>query len=134
LTISFVLNLFIRFSRFHNQLVPLSDADNFRNLGSQFLLSLKSFLMGYWMHRSYQIFSVIAMFMASQVIAAQHICITIVSVFHVVPISLSMAFSVLVGNMVGARRIREARAYVKMGIGCGVVWGVACSLTMLIFR
>lgn len=53
-------------------------------------------------------YSVISMFLATDVIAAQHISIGIVSIFHVLPISVSMAFSVLVGNMIGAQRVKEA--------------------------
>lgn len=72
--------------------------------------------------------------MPTEVIAAQHICIGIVSMFHVVPISLSMAFNVLVGNMIGARRVREAKRYVEMGIACGVAWGVICAIVLLTFK
>ena len=53
-------------------------------------------------------YSVISMFLPTDVIAAQHISIGIVSIFHVLPISVSMAFSVLVGNMIGAQRVKEA--------------------------
>lgn len=100
----------------------------------QFILSLKSFMMGYWQHRSYQMYSVISMFLPSDVIAAQHISIGIVSIFHVLPISLSMAFSVLVGNMIGAQRVKEAWRYVEMGLMCGVGWGMVCALMMTAFK
>lgn len=90
--------------------------------------------MGYWMHRLYQMYSVIAMFLSPEAIAAQHICITIVSIFHVVPISLSMAFSVLIGNTIGAKRLRETRAYMRLGLALGCLWGLGCASVMLLFR
>lgn len=80
-------------------------------------------------------YSVIAMLLLSaDVIAAQYICINIVSIFHVIPIALSMAFSVFVGNMIGAKRIREAREYVKLSVITGTIWGIACGSVMVIFK
>ncbi|TNV79669.1 hypothetical protein FGO68_gene6084 [Halteria grandinella] len=129
-----VLQLFIYHSRFQENLISYFDPDSWTNLGPQLLLSLKSLLMGYWLHRSYQMFSVITLFMSSDVIAAQHICISIISIFHVIPISLSMAFSVLVGNMIGASQIKEAKAYVKFGLTSGILWGIFCALVLTLFR
>lgn len=66
-----VLQMFIYYSRFQPMLISILDRDSRVNLGSQLKLSIKSFLMGYWMHRSYQMFSVITMFMGrADVIAA----------------------------------------------------------------
>lgn len=66
----FVLQIFIYYSRFQANLISILDPESRKNLPSQLKLSIKSFLMGYWMHRSYQMFSVITMFMPSDVIAA----------------------------------------------------------------
>ena len=74
------------------------------------------------------------MFMSSDVIAAQHICIGIVSIFHVLPISLSMAFSVLVGNMIGAQRVKEAWRYIEIGLLTGATWGFIGVLIMTSMR
>jgi MATE family multidrug resistance protein len=80
-------------------------------------------------------FSVIAMlFLPTDIIAAQHICINIVQIFHVIPIALSMAFSVYVGNMIGAKRVREAREYAKLSVITGAIWGIICCLIMNIFE
>ncbi len=79
-------------------------------------------------------YSVITMFMPSDIIAAQHICIGIVSIFHVIPISLSMAYSVLVGNMIGASRVKSAHAYVRMGLISGITWGVFSAAVMTVFK
>lgn len=91
--------------------------------------------MGIWQHWSYQMYSVIAMlFMSSNVIAAQHICINIVSIFHVIPIALAMSFSVFVGNMIGAKRVSEAREYVKLSIITGSLWGIICGTIMIVLK
>ncbi len=54
--------------------------------------------------------------------------------FHVVPISLSMAFNVFVGNMIGARRTCEAGKYVRMGEICGIIWGIVSASVMIGFK
>ena len=45
-----------------------------------------------------------------------------------------MAFSVLVGNMIGANKVRETQEYVKLAVASGVTWGLLCTLVMIIFR
>ena len=45
-----------------------------------------------------------------------------------------MAFSVFVGNMIGSKRTREAREYVKLSVITGVVWGLISGTFMLIFK
>ncbi len=45
-----------------------------------------------------------------------------------------MAFSVLVGNMIGAKRFREAREYAKLGVMTGVVWGAICCMVLMVFK
>ena len=45
-----------------------------------------------------------------------------------------MAFSVLIGNMIGAKKIRETKAYIRLGITIGALWGITCSLIMITFR
>ena len=128
------LQIFIYYSRFQKNLIPLYDPECFQNLLPQLKLSLKSFMMGFWQHRSYQMYSVITIFMPSEILAAQHICIGIVSIFHVLPISLSMAYSVLVGNMIGAARVQSAHAYVKMGLISGISWGLFSATVMTVFK
>ena len=45
-----------------------------------------------------------------------------------------MAFSVFVGNMIGAKRVREAREYVKLSVVTGSLWGIVCGLIMIVFK
>lgn len=126
-----VLQVLISRSPFSEHLLPF----RLDNLLPQLRLGVKSVGMGIWQHWSYQMYSVIAMlFMSSNVIAAQHICINIVSMFHVIPIALAMAFSVYVGNMIGAKRIREAREYVKLSVIIGSLWGIICGLIMVTLK
>ncbi len=77
---------------------------------------------------------IVIVLMPTEMIAAQHICIGIVSIFHVIPIALSMAFSVFVGNMIGAQRIREAREYVKLSVITGSLWGTSSAILMTLFK
>ena len=45
-----------------------------------------------------------------------------------------MAFSVFVGNMIGAKRTREAREYVKLSIITGTIWGLVSGTFMILFK
>lgn len=45
-----------------------------------------------------------------------------------------MAYSVLVGNMIGAKRIEESKSYVRMALITGIGWGIFCSLVMIVFK
>ena len=45
-----------------------------------------------------------------------------------------MSFSVFVGNMIGAKRTREAREYVKLSIITGTVWGLVSGTFMILFK
>jgi MATE family multidrug resistance protein len=130
-----VLQVFIYYSHYQKDLISIFRKRSRRNLLYQLKLGLKSVFMGIWQHWSYQMYSVIAMlFMNANVIAAQHICINIVSIFHVIPIALAMAFSVFVGNMIGAGKTKEAREYVKLSIITGTVWGLVCGSVLIAFK
>jgi multidrug resistance protein, MATE family len=129
------LQLLIVYSPYQKNLISLLDRTSWKNLKNQLRLGLISVFMGIWQYWSYQMYSVIAMlFMAANVIAAQHISINIVSIFHVLPIALSMAFSVFVGNMIGAKRTREAREYVKLSVITGTIWGIVSGSIMILFK
>ncbi|TNV80766.1 hypothetical protein FGO68_gene5312 [Halteria grandinella] len=130
-----ILQVFIYFSRFNEHLIGMCRRRSRKHLLAQMRLGLKSVVMGIWQHWSYQMYSVIAIGLThADVIAAQYICINIVSIFHVIPIALSMAFSVFIGNMIGSKRVADAKAYVKLGIITGLLWGVACGTIMIIFK
>ncbi len=129
------LQILILYSPYQQNLISLLDQTSRKNLYKQLKLGLTSVFMGIWQYWSYQMYSVIAMlFMPSNVIAAQHISMNIVSIFHVLPIALSMAFSVFVGNMIGAKRIREAREYVKLSVITGFSWGLISGSFMILFK
>jgi Na+-driven multidrug efflux pump len=45
-----------------------------------------------------------------------------------------MAFSVYVGNMIGSRKVREVREYVKLSVITGALWGLISCIILTIFK
>ncbi|WP_409276061.1 MATE family efflux transporter [Neobacillus sp. SCS-31] len=67
-------------------------------------------------------------------IAAYQSALNIVSFLYMVPISISMAQTVLVGFEVGARRYRDARAYSWLGIFLAIISAVCTGTLVVLFR
>lgn len=67
-------------------------------------------------------------------IAAYQSALNIVSFFYMIPVSISMALTVLVGFEVGAKRYRDARTYSWLGINLSIIFALATGLLVVIFR
>ncbi|WP_078544923.1 MATE family efflux transporter [Litchfieldia alkalitelluris] len=67
-------------------------------------------------------------------IAAYQSALNIVSFLYMIPISISMAITVLVGYEVGAKRYRDARAYSWIGISLSILIALVTGLMVVIFR
>lgn len=67
-------------------------------------------------------------------IAAYQSALNIVSFLYMIPISISMALTVLVGYEVGAKRFKDARAYSWLGIAISVIIAIVTGLLVVIFR
>ncbi|RSK26633.1 MATE family efflux transporter [Bacillus sp. HMF5848] len=67
-------------------------------------------------------------------IAAYQSALNIVSFLYMIPLSISMALTVLVGYEVGAKRQKDARAYSWLGIGLSVVIALSTGLFVVLFR
>jgi multidrug resistance protein, MATE family len=67
-------------------------------------------------------------------VAAYQSALNIVSFLYMIPISISMAQTVLVGYEVGARRYKDARAYSWLGIALAVISAVVTGLLVVFFR
>ncbi len=67
-------------------------------------------------------------------IAAYQSALNIVSFLYMIPISISMAQTVLVGFEVGAKRYKDARAYSWLGIVLAVLIAIGTGLLVITFR
>jgi multidrug resistance protein, MATE family len=67
-------------------------------------------------------------------IAAYQSALNIVSFLYMIPLSISMAITVLVGFEVGAKRNSDARSYSWLGIGLAMFIALLTGILVLIFR
>jgi multidrug resistance protein, MATE family len=67
-------------------------------------------------------------------IAAYQTANNIVAFLYMIPMSISIALTVLVGYEAGARRYSDAKAYSWLGVGLGIVIALAAGLIIVGFR
>ncbi|MDZ5471228.1 MATE family efflux transporter [Bacillus sp. 31A1R] len=67
-------------------------------------------------------------------IAAYQTALNIVSFLYMIPISISMALTVLVGYEVGAKRFKDARTYSWLGINLAIIIALVTGLIVVLFR
>ncbi|MEH7250655.1 MATE family efflux transporter [Neobacillus niacini] len=67
-------------------------------------------------------------------IAAYQSALNIVSFLYMIPISISMALTVLVGYEVGARRYRDAKSYSWLGIYLAILTASITGVLVVLFR
>lgn len=67
-------------------------------------------------------------------IAAYQSALNIVSFLYMIPVSISMALTVVVGYEVGARRYRDAKTYSWLGICISILFAVVSGIFVVIFR
>lgn len=66
-------------------------------------------------------------------IAAHQAAINFASFLYMVPLSISMALTILVGFEAGARRYKDARQYSYLGIGMALGMAVLCAVILVLF-
>ncbi|MFZ3587700.1 MATE family efflux transporter [Bacillus sp. DJP31] len=67
-------------------------------------------------------------------IAAYQTALNIVSFLYMIPISISMALTVLVGYEVGAKRYKDAKTYSWLGINLSILFALVTGLLVVLFR
>lgn len=83
------------------------------------------------------IFAAVTLFMSEYstiTIAAHQAALNFASFIYMVPMSISMAMTILVGFEVGARRYRDARQYSYLGISVAVVLALLFGVGLLAFN
>jgi multidrug resistance protein, MATE family len=67
-------------------------------------------------------------------IAAYQTALNVVSFLYMIPVSISMALTVLVGFEVGARRFKDAKTYSWLGIFVSLIIALVTGLLVVLFR
>eukprot|EP00347_Sterkiella_histriomuscorum_P017497 403349125 len=127
-------HIFIHNTKYRKQLISLFDQDNFILLLPQFKSSFNSAFMGIWSWWAFDIFTFIASFLTTDQMAAQTICRSIGLIFFMIPLGVSQASGVLVGNQIGAQNVQGARMLINMTVLTGFLWGMFNILIMFTLK
>lgn len=83
------------------------------------------------------IFSAVTLLMSNYstaVISAHQIALNFTSLLYMIPLSISMGATILVGQAVGAGQMRDAKQYSFLGVGFAIVFSFASVVILLVFR
>ncbi|MGD6969440.1 MATE family efflux transporter [Rossellomorea vietnamensis] len=83
------------------------------------------------------IFSAVTLFMSeysTNVIAAHTAAINFASFLYMIPLSISMGLTIVVGFEVGAKRLNDAKIYSLMGIFTAIILAIIYGIILLLFR
>ncbi|MEK4147693.1 MATE family efflux transporter [Robertmurraya sp. FSL W8-0741] len=93
--------------------------------------------IGFSMFFETSIFSAVTLLMSvfdTITIASYQAAVNFASFLYMVPLSISMALTILVGFEAGAGRLKDAKEYSWIGVSLGVMMAIFCGLILLIFR
>ncbi|MEK4485568.1 MATE family efflux transporter [Psychrobacillus sp. FSL H8-0484] len=83
------------------------------------------------------IFSAVTILMSTystEVISAHQIAMNFTSLLYMVPLSISMGATILVGHAIGAKRYRDAKTYSWLSVGSAVFFSFISSSILLLLR
>ncbi|MGF7032570.1 MATE family multidrug resistance protein [Paenibacillus mucilaginosus] len=117
----------------------------YRVFGRLYGLSLRAFgellrigvPIGFAIFFETSIFAAVTLLMSefqTVTIAAHQAALNFASFLYMIPLSISMALTILVGFEAGARREADARQYSYLGIGSALGMAVLCAVVLLLFR
>jgi multidrug resistance protein, MATE family len=70
----------------------------------------------------------------TNIIASHQSAMNFASFLYMIPLSISMALTILVGFKVGAGRFSDAKEYSWLGVGLALILAMICGLVLLLFR
>lgn len=82
------------------------------------------------------VFSAVTLFMSrfdTATIAAHQAALNFASTLYMIPLSISMSLTILVGFEVGARRLQDAKKYSIIGIGSAVTLSLLTAVVLIVF-
>jgi multidrug resistance protein, MATE family len=83
------------------------------------------------------IFSAVTLLMSeykTAVIAAHQAALNFASFLYMIPLSISMALTIVVGYEVGAKRLKDAKAYSWMGVSIALILAILYGVILFVFR
>ncbi|MEL3973616.1 MATE family efflux transporter [Rossellomorea oryzaecorticis] len=83
------------------------------------------------------IFSAVTLLMSgykTAVIAAHQAALNFASFLYMIPLSISMALTIVVGFEVGAKRLKDAKVYSWMGVSIALILAVLYGIILYLFR
>ncbi|MDW0113729.1 MATE family efflux transporter [Sporosarcina saromensis] len=83
------------------------------------------------------IFSVVTLLMSgytTETISAHQIALNFTSLLYMIPLSISMGATILVGQAVGARKMKTAKQYSFLAVGLAVLFSFISIVILLVFR
>ncbi|MHA6260867.1 MATE family efflux transporter [Sporosarcina sp. CAU 1771] len=83
------------------------------------------------------IFSAVTLMMSNYstaIISAHQIALNFTSLLYMIPLSISMGATILVGQEIGAGRVRDAKHYSYLGIGLAIAFSFVSVSVLLLFR
>ncbi len=139
--ITYWLITFIAFGVIH-KVEPFKDFSVFRKLYKVSLSSWKELFkigipIGLSIFFEVSIFSAVTLLMSqysTEIIAAHQAAINFASFLYMIPLSISMALTIVVGFEVGAKRLQDAKQYSWMGVSTAVVLAVIYGVILFAFR
>ncbi|WP_211747679.1 MATE family efflux transporter [Paenibacillus sp. Marseille-Q4541] len=82
------------------------------------------------------VFSAVTLLMSrfdTATIAAHQAALNFASTLYMIPLSISMSLTILVGFEVGAKRLQDAKKYSKIGIGSAVTLSLLTAVVLIVF-
>lgn len=121
---------------------PFSSFQIFRKLYSISLTKWKEILkigipIGFAIFFETSIFAAVTLFMSkfsTATIAAHQAALNFASLLYMVPMSMSMALTIVVGFEIGAKRHKDAKEYSWMGIAIAVLMAALCGILLFFTR
>ncbi|MCL6617599.1 MAG: MATE family efflux transporter, partial [Anoxybacillus ayderensis] len=83
------------------------------------------------------IFSAVTLLMSqfgTATIAAHQAALNFASLLYMIPLSVSLTLTIIVGFEVGAKRLEHAKRYCMIGISSAVMMAIVVSIVLLLFR
>jgi len=121
---------------------PFVDYDLFRSWGAISLRKWKEILfiglpIGLAMFVEISIFSAVTLLMANYstaVISAHQIALNFTSLLYMIPLSISMGATILVGQSIGAGHSKDAKHYSYLGIVFAILFSLISITILLLFK
>lgn len=124
-----------------HKLHPFSDFQMFSRLSRVSFKTWKELLkigvpIGFSIFFETAVFAAVTLFMSSYdtvTIAAHQAAINFASTLYMLPLSICMSLTILVGFEAGSRRMKDARQYAKLGIGAAIALSLIAAVILLLF-